>query len=62
MPRWRELYWDKCKASILFVPVILPIEPVGRGASDFAAPLTILSLRLYIFLTIITRAKKMEDD
>ena len=40
-------YWDMLSASTLVVPVILSIQAVGRGASDFAAPLIILSLRLY---------------
>ena len=48
-PRWREQCWDKHLASTSVVSVILPIQAVGRGASDFAAPLTILSLRLYCF-------------
>ena len=47
MPRWRELFWDKLPAATLVVFVTLPILAVGRGASDFAAPLIILSLRLY---------------
>ena len=41
MPRWRELFWDKLPAATLVVFVTLPILAVGRGASDFAAPLIV---------------------
>ena len=47
MPRWREMYWDKLAAATFVVLTTLPIWAVGRGASDFAAPLIVLSLNLY---------------